>query len=176
MLLALLKRPCAVLGFVGPAKGLQRSPARVGGAFDGGQCARARVVQELLGAQRVGVHGLLQLVLLAVEQPLQVVGAQLRAVGLVLAGVASSLTTLHPGLAAREMSGGDEVGWVRERQLVVELVLCLVDGELLTIHENLFAICDALIQVAHRLVLVERVLVGPVLLGMGFSVHDGSFR
>jgi hypothetical protein len=176
LLLAVLKRACALLGFVGAAKGLLRSPARVGGALDRGRDARGGVIEEPFGVPRIWLPRLLQVVLLAVEQPLQIVGAKLGAIGLVLARVASRLTILHLGLAAGEVSGGGEVARVRDRQLVVELVLCVVDGDLLAVHENLFAIRDALIEVAHRLVLVKRVLMISVLLGMGFRVHEASFR
>jgi hypothetical protein len=52
----------------------------------------------------------------------------------------------------------------------------VVDRDLLAVDDYLFAIGDALVEIAHRLTLVKRVLLVVVVLYVGISVHGVSLR
>jgi hypothetical protein len=102
---------CAVLGFVCAAKGIVRPAARISGALNRSLDTRGGGTMELRGAQGVTLGlRLLQVVLLAVKQPLEVVGAELGAVGLTLACIGPILTTAQLSLPTGVMSGRPEVG------------------------------------------------------------------
>jgi hypothetical protein len=170
---SLQQRLCALSGRSCPADSPERPAARVGGTFDGRQRPLFGVRANLLGTQRnTAEERSFELVLLAVEQFLQVVGAHLRAIRLLLAQVAPRLPIEQLGLAVREARSAAQVGWIGAQPLIVEIGLRTIDRALLAVDDELLAIGDALIQIADRLLLVELLLVLEFPAGFTIGVHE----
>jgi hypothetical protein len=95
-----LERAGSLLGRLGSPKRVLRALACTGCALRCSVRPRDSIDPKLLGSSRNGTQGRFEYMLLLIEELLNVVGAELNSIGLLLACVAPSLAVLDLRLAA----------------------------------------------------------------------------